>query len=360
MFEDKTFESLLDDKLRQVDNKYDKREGSVIYDALAPNSAEDAQVYITLAWMFAQQHGETADREYLLKIAYDTRGLTPLEATYAKLKGVFNTSIDIGARFTLDGLTYAVTELLNDAEHSYILQCETLGTEGNRHLGTLIPINYIAGLTSAELTEVIVHARDDEDTEVFRQRWRDSFNSKAFGGNKADYKDKIKEIEGVGGVKVDRATNASGQKVGGYVRCTVISSNYDVPSAELINSIQTVIDPEQNQGDGDGLAPIGAVVNIRAVTGFPIDVSATLTYDSGYSFEAVKSKIQAAIDGYFLELCKAWENDTAGLIVRIARLESAILDVEGVLDITDTTLNGGTQNITLDAYSIPVRGDVIG
>lgn len=360
MFEDKTFENLLDEKLKQVDSKYDKREGSIIYDALAPNSAEDAQVYIVLEWMFAQQHGETASRENLIKIAYDTRGLTPLEATYAKLKGVFNTEIEIGARFTLDDLSYAVTELIDDVEHTYILQCETIGTVGNRHLGTLIPINYIAGLTSAELTEVLVYARDEEDTEVFRQRWRDSFNSKTFGGNKADYKEKIKEIEGVGGVKVDRATNASGQKVGGYVRCTVISSNYDVPSAELVDSIQTTIDPEQNHGEGDGLAPIGAVVNVHSVTGVTIDVSAKLTFDTGYSFASVEKQIQSAIDGYFLELCKSWENDTSGLIVRTARVESAILDVQGVLDIADTTLNGGTENIVLDAYSIPVRGDVIG
>lgn len=360
MFEDKTFENLLDEKIKQVDSKYDKREGSIIYDALAPNSAEDAQVYIVLEWMFAQQHGETASRENLIKIAYDTRGITPLEATYAKLKGVFNIAIEIGARFSLDEMTYVVTELLDDATHTYILQCETIGTEGNRHLGTLIPISYIAGLTSAELTEVSVYARDEEDTEVFRQRWRDSFNSKTFGGNKADYKEKIKEIEGVGGVKVDRATNANDEKVGGYVRCTVISSNFDVPSAELIDSIQTIIDPEQNQGDGDGLAPIGAVVNIRAVTGVSIDVSTTLTFDAGYSFDALESQIQSAIDGYLLELRKAWESDTSGLIVRVARVESAILDVQGVLDIADTTLNGGTENITLDAYSIPIRGAVNG
>lgn len=360
MFEDKTFENLLSEKLKQVDDKYDKREGSIIYDALAPNSAEDAQVYIVLEWMFAQQHGETASRENLIKIAYDTRGIKPLEATYAKVKGVFNIAVDVGARFSIEDMTYVVTELIDDAAHTYLLQCETIGTAGNKYLGSLIPINYIAGLTSAELTEVVVYARDEEDTEVFRQRWRDSFNSKTFGGNKADYREKIKGIEGVGGVKVDRATNANGEKVGGYVRCTVISSNYDVPSAELIDSIQTIIDPEQNHGDGDGLAPIGAVVNIRAVTGVTIDVSATLTYDTDYSFAAVEKQIQAAIDGYFLELCKAWENDKTGLIVRIARVESAILDVQGVLDITDTTLNGGSENVILDAFSIPVRGEVNG
>lgn len=360
MFENKTFENLLQEKLDAVDSKRDKREGSIIYDALAPNSAEDAQVYITLEWMYAQQHGETAERENLIKIAYDTRGIRPLEATYAELKGEFDTEIELGTRFSLGELNYVVTELLDDSTHSYRLQCETIGTVGNKFLGTLIPINYIANLTKAELTEVIEYARDEEDTEVFRQRWRDSFNSSAFGGNKADYKQKIKAIPGVCGVKVERATNSAGEKVGGYVRCTIISSDYGVPSSELIDDIQTLIDPEQNHGDGDGLAPIGAVVYCNAVSAATIDINTTISYDTGYSFDAVKSKIESAIDNYFSELAKAWESDKTGLVVRIARIESAILDVDGVIDVTDTKLNNSATNVILDAYSIPIRGTING
>ena len=360
MFEDKTFENLLNQKLETVSSKYDKREGSIIYDALAPNSAEDAQVYITLEWMFAQQHGETASRENLIKIAYDTRGITPKEATYAQLKGVFNCPVEIGTRFGIDDYNYTVMELLDEATNTYMLQCETVGTAGNKRLGTLIPIQYVAGLTSAELTEVLVYARDDEDTEVFRQRWRDSFASQAFGGNKADYREKILNINGVGGVKIERATNAAGEKVGGYVRCTVLSSNYDVPSAELIDEIQTIIDPVVNQGEGDGLAPIGAVVNINAVNGAEMNITTNITYDTGYDYEALKSQIEASIDGYFKELAKNWERDTSGLVVRIAMIESHILSVAGIIDIADTMVNGAEGNITLDIYSIPVRGTING
>lgn len=356
MFENMTFENLLNEKLETVSSKYDRREGSIIYDALAPNSAEDAQVYITLEWMFAQQHGETASRENLIKIAYDTRGILPKQATYAELKGIFNIAVDIGTRFSLDSLNYVVTELINDAEHTYRLKCESVGTEGNRHLGTLIPINYISGLTSAELTEVLVYAHDEEDTEVFRQRWRDSFASKAFGGNKADYKEKIMDINGVGGVKVERGTNAAGEKVGGYVRCTVISSNFDVPSDELINDIQTIIDPEVNQGEGDGLAPIGACATIRGVVGNIINITSLITYDTGYTYEDVKKQIAAAIDNYYKDLAKKWANSLSGLVVRIAMIESALINIPGIIDVTDTQLNGVDANVVLDAYSIPIRG----
>jgi uncharacterized phage protein gp47/JayE len=360
MFEDMTFENLLQDKLDTVNSKYDKREGSIIYDALAPNSAEDAQVYITLEWMFAQQHGETASRENLIKIAYDTRGIKPYDATYAQLKAVFNIPVDIGERFSLDDYNYVVVELLDEETNTYLMQCETIGTAGNKRLGTLIPINYIQGLKSAELTEVVVYAHDEEDTEVFRQRWRDSFNATAFGGNKADYKEKIMAINGVGGVKVERGTNAAGEKVGGYVRCTVISSNYDVPSEELIDNIQTIIDPEVNQGEGDGLAPIGAVATIRGVIGYTVNIDTNITYDTDYTFEDVKLQIGDAVDDYFKELASSWAASKTGLVVRIAMIESAILAIPGIIDVGDTQLNGVDANVILDIYSIPVRGIVNG
>jgi uncharacterized phage protein gp47/JayE len=241
-----------------------------------------------------------------------------------------------------------------------MLQCETIGTAGNKRLGTLIPINYIQGLTSAELTEVLVYAHDEEDTEVFRQRWRDSFNAKAFGGNKADYKEKIMAINGVGGVKVERGTNAAGEKAGGYVRCTVISSNYDAPSEELIDIIQTAIDPEVNQGEGDGLAPIGAVATIRGVAEVTVDVDTVITYEDGYSFAALRSQINGAIDTYFKTLAQSWAASKSGLVVRISMIESSILGITGIMDIGDTHLDGKAANITLDEYSIPARGDVNG
>ena len=363
MFEEMTYDSILKEKLEKVDSKYDKREGSLIFDALAPNSAEDATVYTQMSWMYDQQHGETANRENLIQIAKDTRGLTPEEATHAIIKAVFacedNCELKVGDRFSHAELNYVVTEQIEGT--AYKIKCETAGNAGNKYLGQLIPINYIQGLKSATMTEILIYGEDEEDTEVFRQRWRESFNGYSFGGNKEEYRQAIKKIPGVGGVKVDRATNASGEMVGGYVRCTIISSNYDVPSSELVNQVQTIIDPEVSFGNGDGLAPIGVIAQIVAVTGVAINVSTTLTYDTGYSFDALKSQLESAIDAYLLELRKEWEdNGTSKMYVRKAMIESALLRVNGVLDIADTMLNDIDGNVELDAYSIPLRGDLNG
>lgn len=358
MFEDKTYESLLNEKLRQVDSKYDKREGSIIYDALAPNSAETVMMYIQLEWMFKQMFGDTADREYLIKIAKDTRGIEPKSATYAILKGEFNIEIPIGSRFSLDTLNYIAIELIDDTNHSYKMRCETVGTEGNKHFGTMIPINYISGLTTCELTELLIPAEDEEDTETFRKRWRDSFNATAFGGNRADYMEKIKAIQGVGGAKCYRTTNEFGELVGGHVKCVIIASDYSVPTPELVNTVQHKIDPTQDMG-GYGLAPIGHVAHIQAVIGKEIDIQSIITYESGFSYEDIKSQIEDAVDNYFLNLAQAWEA-SANLIVRISQIESAILEIDGVIDIADTLINGSASNITLEVDEIPVRGEIIG
>lgn len=358
MFEEKTFENLEQEKLDRIALKYDKREGSVIYDATAPNSAETAQVYIYMDWMLKQMFGDTADRDYLMRIAKDTRGVSPKKATHAILKGIFNVPVPIGSRFSLDSKIYGVTEAMDEGSNAYKLQCETIGNEGNKHFGTLVPIDYITGLTEAELTELLIAGEDEEDTEVFRQRWRDAFASLSFAGNKADYKEKINAIQGVGGCKISRAADEQGNTAGGHVKCVIISSEYTVPTDELVSSVQQVIDPRQDQ-EGDGLAPLWHVAHIIPVKGVPITISASITYNDGYYFEDVKSYIEEGIAAYILELNKTWEASEQ-LVVRITRIESAILEVKGVLDITGTTLNGKESNIILDVDEIAVRGEISG
>ena len=87
------------------------------------------------------------------------------------------------------------------------MQCETPGIVGNQQLGTMIPIEYIQGLETAELTDVLIPGEDEEDTEDLRTRYFDSFNEKSFGGNVQDYLEKTNAIPGVGSTKVTRVWN---------------------------------------------------------------------------------------------------------------------------------------------------------
>ncbi len=349
MFEDKTFESVLKSLLSKVPSSLDKREGSVIYDALAPAAAEIAQLYIDMDFTIKETFADTADREYLIKRAAE-RGIEPYPASFSVAKGVFNIDVPIGSRFSIDIYNYAVTEAVEGEAHAFKMTCETAGSGPNGFTGRLIPIEYIQGLTSAYLTEILIPGEDEEGTEELRERYFNSLDSQAFGGNIQDYKEKTKALQGVGGVKVYPVWNG-----GGTVKLIIINSEYGVPTDELIESVQTAIDPEQNQGQGLGIAPIGHVVTVEGAGETEVNIETTITYAEGWSFEDIKPAAEEVIDGYFKELCGEWE-ESGGIIVRISQIETRLLDLEGVIDIEGTKLNGEAKNLALSENSLPKRG----
>lgn len=351
MFENMTYEYILNRMLNNAPSGIDKREGSIIYDALAPAAAELAQAYINLDIILAETYGLTASREYLIKRAAE-RGLTPEEATYAVAKGRFNISVAIGSRFNIDKYNYDVKELISDNDHTYKMVCETSGSGPNSYTGSMIPVEYINGLTSAELTEILIPGEDVEDTEVFRKRYKDSFNNQAFGGNIADYKQKVKALDGVGGVKVYRAKYGAGT-----VGIVFTNSNDGIPSVELVDAIQTAVDPIVNSGEGLGIAPIDHRVTVNAAVEKNLVIATAITYTEGWSFEDAKPYIEAAVDNYFNELNSEWESNEA-IIVRISQIESRLLDLDAVLDITGTTIEGTAANYTLGPDELAVRGSV--
>ena len=142
-----------------------------------------------------------------------------------------------------------------------------------------------------------------------------------------------------------------------FIKIIVITSTWQKPTTEFISSIQEQVDPIENQGEGIGLAPIGHKVVISSVNETEINISTNLTYQGGYSFDDVKDYINTAIDEYFIELKKTW-SDNDNLVVRISQIETRLLNIEGILDIADTKINGIAENLVLDADNIPKRGNV--
>lgn len=333
-----TYESILQTMLNRVPSELDKREGSIIYDAIAPAAAELAQVYIELDVILNETFADTATGEYLDRRCAE-RGLVREEATYVTVQGVFTpSSINVvGERFRCGEYSYIATE--KDK-----LVCEQSGSYANGITGPLVPVDYIEGLETASITKVLIPGEDEETDEHLRERYFDTISSQAFGGNITDYEEKTKAIDGVGGVKVTPTWNG-----GGTVLLTIIDSAYHIPSDTLINTTQTRINE---------IAPIGHTVTVKGVNGAKIDITSDITYQDGWDWSSSGDYIKAAIDDYFTELAKTWEDNT-NLVVRISGIEQKILACAGVLDIQNTTLNGATSNIQLNKDEIPVRGDVI-
>lgn len=349
MYEHMTFEKLLKDMLDKVPNDLDKREGSVLYNALAPCAVELQNAYIEMDNILDMVFVDTTEGIFLTKKCHE-RGIDRKEATKAICKGEFNIDVPIGSRFYIEGMHYIVTEKIS--QNVFKMECETSGEKGNHNIGNMIPVEYIQGLTSAMLTEVLIAGEDVESDQSLRQKYYDSIFGLAFGGNIADYKQKVLQMQGVGAVKVYPTWQG-----GGTVKLVILTSEYKTPSKELVDMVQTAIDPTQNQGQGLGLAPIGHVVTVVGAEKTIINITTRIAYQNGYYIDRIKSALEQTIDDYFNELNQSWGNEK-NLVVRISKIESRILDLEGVLDVSDTELNGFQRNIEIDADSIVVRGEV--
>ena len=395
MFEDQSYETILQRMLDRVSDGFDKREGSVIWDTHSPTALEFQNLYLELENILQESFGDTASREYLIKRAKE-RGLTPTSASKAVLKGVFTPStVDVkGKRFNLSTMNYTVGEKIEDGV--YKVECETVGAIGNQYFGTITPIDYVEGLETAQLVEVLIPGEDEESTESLRKRYFASFSDIAYGGNKADYIAKTNSISGVGATKVTRVWNsdirpaklmpsdavktwysgivgslsedvaawltpvytAAREKkltTGGTVKLTILNSDFEPASDTLINTVQTEIDPEQNAGEGYGIAPIGHVVNVESAEGVSVTVKTNITFDTGYSWDTLQDSIDEAIENYLLGLRKAWA-DVDTTVVRISQIEARITAITGVIDIQDTTLNGKAENLLLTSLQVPLYG----
>ncbi len=397
IFENMTYEALMERVLGRVSSELDKREGSVIWNSTAPAMAELSQFYSALELMMKETFAVTASREFLKLRAAD-RSMTPYAATPAVFRADFNIQISIGTRFSLEDLNFVVKESIENAPgdyYSYLVSCETPGSLANEYSGDLIPIEHINGLTYASLGALVTPGEDEEDTESFRKRYLEALKGGYFGGNVADYKNKLLSIPGVKDAKVYRVSNgniapsslipdeevcleienildadvseklstwlsavytASKDRlltVGGTVRCVILAETGE-PTEDFIAVVQNEIDPIA--GEGLGLAPIGHVVKIDGVKNREISFKCTPVLAEGANNNQVSAEINDIVDEYFEELTDSFGN-VERINIIISQIEARILTSlsKSVLDISESTLNGGKSNLLLEKDEIPIR-----
>ena len=370
-FTQETYQNILQAMLDRVPDTYDKRDTAPIPTALGPAAWALEGFYLSLNQVQQQAFIQTAQGQsldYLAVIA----GLTRYPASAAVRLGVFNAAIATGARFsTINGensINFASTAVATVSDptegfYYYQLTAETAGTIGNEYTGPILPIQTIPGLTSAEITDILIPGDDTETDEAFRERIIEALNERPFGGNIAAYKQYVSGIDGVGSVQVYPIWNG-----GGTVKLSVLGADWLPASEELVENVQNAVDPPPNQGLGLGMAPIGAQVTVVAPTELTVNVSATLTLQSGYQIGQVQEPIEQAIEAYLLTIRKEWDTNTSTTSVvyeanvYLARITAAIVGVTGVVNATNVQLNGGTADLTLTengtTQQVPVIGTV--
>nr|DAL77952.1 MAG TPA: Baseplate J like protein [Caudoviricetes sp.] len=372
-----TYDYILTEALSKVPDNVDKREGSIIRDALSPCCYEAAKHILYLADIIEQTYIETANGLWLDGRVIEG-GVTRDPATYAKKLGVFKTQlgepcqISIGQSFSTVGdtiLNYTAVQVYVNEDGdvvpgSYIMQCNTVGSVGNSYIGRIVPNDYIEKLASAEITTLLYPGEEEESDDSLRERFLANLMKTAFGGNIAQYRQWAKEIPGIGGVQVYPVWAG-----GGTVKLSIIDTDYNSCSSEFCQTILEKFDPENSGGEtglGLGIAPIGHKVTVSTPLPRTINVSGKITLLPGYKLETLLPQIKLALEEYLLSLRQAWENsddeNNYSVIVYLGRINFAILNVKGVSSAYELQLNGTDTDIRLTETSslqeIPVLGTV--
>ncbi len=352
-----TFNEIMELMLSRVPDDVDKRDGSIIWHAISPVAAMVAEL-----WAYGDNiHNSSIPDNAMCSGSVLTRkcaehGVNRYPSTKAIRRGIFEdfngqpAHVNIGEQFAAEGINYVVIDRIVSGE--YKVQCEEPGIVGNNYFGPILPLDSGHQLGTATLSDVLVSGEEEETDEELRVRFYIEVNALPFGGNVYQYRKWVLDIPGVGNTKIFPTPNGQG----GRVHIVIVDPNNRPISPEFITMLQEQIDPEPH-GQGLGTAPIGHRVSISTVQEVTVYVAASVLLKTGYSLASVRADAKEVIRRYLAEL------SFIDNIVRVARVEAAILAVEGVRDIAATTLNGIASNITLaqqfDQYEVPVLGDLM-
>lgn len=367
----RNYDYWLDKMLDNVPDDIDQREGSIVFDALAPAAMAMAQQSLTMANIIRQSYIKTAQGEFLDYRAAE-HGTARYVATQTEVKAKFLDSdgnainnVQIGDQFASIGETpifYTVQKINEDLTGE--LTADDPGTTANSYIGQILPVTSNDSLSWAEITEIVAPARDEETDDHLRDRLLKADDWVAYGGNVADYLSMLSKINEVGAGQVYPVWNGPGT-----VKLVILNNNLMPASADLVKKVKNLIDPEDREALGYGLAPIDHQVTVVAPSILTVNVASTVTIDSKQNADTVKAKIKEAVENYFELLRQSWNTVDPktgrgySQTVYRSKILSQIMSVEGVINASVPVLNGTDGDIALtfnnQTSELPILGEVV-
>lgn len=356
-YEDQTYDVILERMIRRVEELHpdlDTREGSLIFNALAAGAMEGALYFAELDNTRDQSFVKTASRDYIFRaceqIGMDTERFN---ATHGVFKGEFNVRVPIGSRWNYDLYNFVVDEELASKNDyfTYRMTCETEGSEANYITGSLSPITDSPNnLTHAEIVECLVTGEDELTDDEIRDEYFKIVGSTASDGNVAQYERWCEEFPGIGHYKIFPLRTKHGGELSATVTIAILNGDNRRPSGELVTSFQNYLDPG-NTGMGDGVAPIGAKVNVE----YGIEQAINITFKATLA-EGVETppSVDDVLTEYFKEVAVKKE------VISYMSIGAVILSIDGIESISDLTLNGSAADVKVPFNSLyfPVLGTV--
>lgn len=362
--------------LEQVPDTLDKREGSIIQTAIGPVAWFLEGSFLNLGQVQSNAYASTAVGESL-DLIVQTRGLTRIQASPAVRQGTFDAPVPSGSTFKTingaDSVIFTSGDEISSSGGTYIykLTCNTPGEVGNSYTGPILPITVIPGLTTASIGQIVTAGTDEETDDELRARFFQTFEAAVFGGNIAAYRTTILAIGGVGAVQVYPAWQG-----GGTVLCSILGSDLKPASPTIIENVQNIICPPEEDGsspsaNGYGMAPIGAAVTITTATELILNITCDIEFASNIQngVETYQSEIEQKIQDYIDSVNAGWGNALVGqkieypVEIYVSRIIYSILQISAVVNVTNLLINGSPNDLilteTAQLQQVAVLGSVV-
>lgn len=348
----KTFKDILSSMLSDVPNKYDKREGSFIYDAIAPSAKVAENIYKKIKEVKGKLDVDNLKGKDLDDFVRQRTGsVIRLPATKAigKLQVTGNGQVKAGDIFeTESGVQFESIENKEIQGTVEIgIQAIKAGPSGNVPAGQIrfMPVS-LPGITLVNNENETKDGFEQESDDALRARYYERRRTPATSGNKFHYAAWAKEVAGVGGAKVFPLWQGNNT-----VKVVIIDAEKRPASEALVETVQEYIDPGSN-GLGEGTAPMGSFTTIESAKALEIDISFDLVKDASVEEGVMIEDVKRNIAKYLQDI--AFMKNQVGY----GNIGASILDSEGVEGYGNLLVNGGTSNVNIKQDEVAILGEV--
>lgn len=361
---DNAYEKILAGMLSEVADKYDKTEGSFVFDMIAPAALEaDELINLWLALGIKTNFYMYAGGKWL-DLHAGNCGLERRAATSSWGELTIETSKAV--RFPA-GFIFAVPsegeiaaiefetvkEAVINGSGQLEIQSVEAGLIGNVPAGSVsIMKNPVKGVLSIEQTAALTGGTIAEDDESLRGRIADFYAGRgsSYVGNAGDYKRWAQEVDGVGAVKVIPCYAGANT-----VKLVLADGAGASANAKICAAVEKYIFGSSHK-DTERLAPVGVVAyEVVGFTEKAINISAQVKLKEEYKIATVKANLVTKLIEKFKEL--ATEEFEFGSL-KFIDVQDCFYHTEGIADFKEVKVDGATEAVEFGDAEMPALGEI--
>lgn len=351
MYNDKSLNDIHNLMLANIDSEYRKRQGYPTWD-LTRGFAYGVKSCWDLAYDVAKKldvenlNGEELDTFISERTGLDRKQATKSKGEITIVQG--NGSILKGDLFaTVEGIQFVATES-KEVHAGDVVKIESVmgGQVTNASINeiTEMPVT-LQGIYKITNNKACTGGYDRETDTDYRERYYIKLRTPVNGVNANQYVLWAEEIDGVGKARCVPIWNGINT-----VKVVLIGNDFKPASEDLITRVQNYIDPNKN-GDGSGVATIGAVTTVVAATQKNVDITIYGLKVSG-ALEETKNVIKENLDRYIKT--SAFNKD----YISLAKIGLVVAETKNVEDYREIRLNNSHESLQLQQDECGVLNEV--